>query len=40
MGWICLVVMASLMNVSVRWLPAQAEGDLHKAAKVDDEEEE
>lgn len=40
LGWICLVAMASLMNVSVRWLPAQAEGDLHKAAKVVDEEEE
>lgn len=39
LGWACLVVMALLLNVSVRWLPAKAEGDLHHAAKADDEEE-
>jgi hypothetical protein len=39
LGWICLVTMGVLLNVSVRWLPASAEGDIRGAAKVDDEEE-
>lgn len=38
-GWGVLVVMAVLLNVSVRWLPENAEGDLHHKPKVDDEEE-
>jgi hypothetical protein len=39
LGWLCLVFMGVLLNVSVRWLPASAEGDIRGAAKVDDEEE-
>jgi hypothetical protein len=39
LGWICLVTMGVLLNASVRWLPASAEGDIRGAAKVDDEEE-
>lgn len=40
LGWVFLVVLGMLLNVSVRWLPASAEGDIRQAAKVDDEEEE
>ncbi|KAM0718081.1 hypothetical protein Q7P37_006413 [Cladosporium fusiforme] len=39
LGWVVLVVMAMLLNVSVRWLPEKAEGDLHHRTKVSDEEE-
>ena len=39
LGWICLVVMGVLLNVSVRWLPASAEGDIRQTVKVDDDEE-
>lgn len=38
LGWIVLTFMGLLLNVSVRWLPAKAEGDLHHHAKPSDEE--
>lgn len=39
LGWALLVIMALSLNVSVRWLPERAEGDLRHAAKANDEEE-
>lgn len=39
LGWIFLTIMGLTLNVSVRWLPKKAEGDLHKTTKVADEEE-
>jgi hypothetical protein len=38
LGWIVLVVLGLLLNVSVRWLPGSVEGDLHSKATDDDEE--
>lgn len=38
LGWIVLTFMGLLLNVSVRWLPAKAEGDLHHKTKPSDEE--
>lgn len=38
LGWVCLVIMAVLLYVSVRWLPEKAEGDLHHRTKVSDNE--
>lgn len=39
LGWIILIAMAVMLNVSVRWLPERAEGDLHHKIKVVGDEE-